>query len=466
MSKSYDLIVIGGGPGGYVAAIRGAQLGLKTACVESRKTLGGTCLNVGCIPSKALLESSHHYSRAKHEFAGHGISFSNLSFDLNAMIQRKNDVVTGITGGVDFLFKKNKVDWIKGTGSIIGAGLVEVKHDDQSKTKFEAKNILIATGSSPIEIPAAKFDHTLICDSTDALNWTSVPKHLAVVGGGVIGLEMASIWSRLGAKVTIIEALDKILGGMDLGLSQALQKILEKNGFKFELKSQLVSTEVVSSSVQLKAKKGDELITVEADKVLVAVGRRAFTEHLGLQNIGVAVDERGRVVVNKHYMTNVQGVYAIGDVIAGPMLAHKASEEGIACAEMIAGKAGHVNYEAIPGIVYTWPEVASVGATEEELKSKNVKYKKGQFNFRANGRAKAMGDSEGFVKILADEKTDRLLGVHIIGPNASELISEAAIAFEFGASAEDLARAVHAHPTLAESIKEASLGVDGRMIHS
>jgi dihydrolipoamide dehydrogenase len=466
MSKSYDLIMIGGGPGGYVAAIRGAQLGLKTACVESRKTLGGTCLNVGCIPSKALLESSHHYSRAKHEFAGHGISFSNLSFDLNAMIQRKNDVVTGITGGVDFLFKKNKVDWIKGTGSIIGAGLVEVKHDDQSKTKFEAKNIVIATGSSPIEIPAAKFDHTLICDSTDALNWTSVPKHLAVVGGGVIGLEMASIWSRLGAKVTIIEALDKLLGGMDLGLSQALQKILEKNGFKFELKSQLISTEVVRSSVQLKAKRGDEVITVEADKVLVAVGRRAFTEHLGLQNIGVAVDERGRVVVSKHYMTNVQGVYAIGDVIAGPMLAHKASEEGIACAEMIAGKAGHVNYEAIPGIVYTWPEVASVGATEEELKSKNIKYKKGQFNFRANGRAKAMGDSEGFVKILADEKTDRLLGVHIIGPNASELISEAAIAFEFGASAEDLARAVHAHPTLAESIKEASLGVDGRMIHS
>lgn len=466
MSKSYDLIVIGGGPGGYVAAIRAAQLGLKTACVESRKTLGGTCLNVGCIPSKALLESSHHYSKAQHEFAGHGISFSNLSFDLNTMIQRKNDVVTGITGGVDFLFKKNKVDWIKGTGSIIGSGLVEVKHEDQSNSKFEAKNIVIATGSSPIEIPAAKFDHTHICDSTDALNWTSVPKHLAVVGGGVIGLEMASIWSRLGAKVTIIEALDKILGGMDLGLSQALQKILEKNGFKFELKSQLVSTEVVSSSVHLKAKKGDGLITVEADKVLVAVGRRAYTEHLGLQNIGVAVDERGRVLVNKYYMTNVQGVYAIGDVIAGPMLAHKASEEGIACAEMIAGKAGHVNYEAIPGIVYTWPEVASVGATEEELKTKNVKFKKGQFNFRANGRAKAMGDSEGFVKILADEKTDRLLGVHIIGPNASELISEAAIAFEFGASAEDLARAVHAHPTLAESIKEASLGVDGRMIHS
>ncbi|MEI8027594.1 MAG: dihydrolipoyl dehydrogenase [Pseudomonadota bacterium] len=466
MSDTYDLIVIGGGPGGYVAAIRGAQLGLKTACVEMRETLGGTCLNVGCIPSKALLESSHYYFRAKHEFASHGISFSELSFNLAEMIKRKNEVVSGMTGGVEFLFKKNKVTWLKGMGSIVKPGLVKVTAKDGTAVDYVGKNIMIATGSEPIAIPSAPFDHQLICDSTDALNWSSVPKHLVVVGGGVIGLEMASIWSRLGAKVTVLEALDKILGPMDRGISTALQKILEKEGITFELSTLLESTKIKGSSVGLTAKKDGKTVEFEADKVLVAVGRRPYTERLGLLDLGVELDARGRVKIDTHFKTNVPGIYAIGDAVQGPMLAHKAEEEGIAASEGIAGKAGHVNYEAIPGVVYTWPEVASVGATEEELKAKDVKYKKGQFNFRANGRAKAMGDSEGFVKVLADEKTDRLLGVHIIGPNASELIGEVAIAFEFGASAEDLARAVHAHPTLTEAIKEASLGVDGRMIHS
>lgn len=466
MSDTYDLIVIGGGPGGYVAAIRGAQLGLKTACVEMRETLGGTCLNVGCIPSKALLESSHHYFRAKHEFASHGISFSELSFNLAEMIKRKNEVVSGMTGGVEFLFKKNKVTWLKGMGSIVKPGLVKVTAKDGTAADYFGKNIIIATGSEPIAIPSAPFDHQLICDSTDALNWSSVPEHLVVVGGGVIGLEMASIWSRLGAKITVLEALDKILGPMDRGISAALQKILEKEGVTFELSTLLESTIIKGSSVGLTAKKAGKTVEFEADKVLVAVGRRPYTERLGLLDVGVELDARGRVKIDSHFKTNISGIYAIGDAVQGPMLAHKAEEEGIAASERIAGKAGHVNYEAIPGVVYTWPEVASVGATEEELKAKEVKYKKGQFNFRANGRAKAMGDSEGFVKVLADEKTDRLLGVHIIGPNASELIGEVAIAFEFGASAEDLARAVHAHPTLTEAIKEASLGVDGRMIHS
>jgi len=466
MSDTYDLIVIGGGPGGYVAAIRGAQLGLKTACVEMRETLGGTCLNVGCIPSKALLESSHHYFRAKHEFSNHGISFSDLSFNLAEMIKRKNEVVSGMTGGVEFLFKKNKVTWLKGVGSIVKPGLVKVTAKDGIATEHSAKNIMIASGSEPISIPSAPFDHKWICDSTDALNWSSVPKHLVVVGGGVIGLEMASIWSRLGAKVTVLEALDKILGPMDRGVSMALQKIMEKEGVTFELSTLLESTLIREPLVGLTAKKDGKTVAFEADKVLVAVGRRPYTERLGLMDVGIELDMRGRIKIDSHFKTNIPGIYAIGDAVQGPMLAHKAEEEGIAAAEQIAGKAGHVNYEAIPWVVYTWPEVASVGATEEELKLKGIKFKKGQFNFRANGRAKAMGDSEGFVKVLADEKTDRLLGVHIIGANASELIGEVAVAFEFGASAEDLARSVHAHPTLAEAIKEASLGVDGRMIHS
>jgi dihydrolipoamide dehydrogenase len=466
MSETFDLIVIGGGPGGYVAAIRAAQLGLKTACVEMRDTLGGTCLNVGCIPSKALLESSHHFFRAKHEFSGHGISFSNLSFNLNDMLKRKNEVVAGMTGGVEFLFKKNKVTWLKGLGSLVKPGLVKVTAKDGTSVDYNTKNIMIATGSEPIQIPSAPFDHQLICDSTDALNWDVVPKHLVVVGGGVIGLEMASIWSRLGAKVTVIEALDKILGPMDRGISLALQKIMEKDGVTFELGTLLESTKLTAKSVWLSAKKAGQTVEFEANKVLVAVGRRPYMDRLGLAECGIELDVRGRIKIDSHFKTNVAGIYAIGDVVQGPMLAHKAEEEGIAASEIVAGKAGHVNYEAIPGVVYTWPEVASVGAAEEELKLKEVKYKKGQFNFRANGRAKAMGDSEGFVKILADEKTDKLLGVHIIGPNASELIGEVAVAFEFGASAEDLARSVHAHPTLMEAIKEAALGVDGRMIHS
>jgi len=474
MSNSFDLIVIGGGPGGYVAAIRAAQLGLKTACVEARETLGGTCLNVGCIPSKAILESSHHYQKARHEFKSHGISFSGLSLDLQTMMKRKEEVVKGITSGVDFLLKKNKVTWLKGLGTILGSGSVKVSpvnyqtwEVDHGKSEiYSTKNILIATGSEPIEIPSARFDHQLICDSTDALSWQEIPEHLVVVGGGVIGLEMASVWSRLGSKVTVVEAMDKVLGAMDRGVSSALQKIMEKEGVKFELKAMLQSTEIKSKKVILKAKRADEELTFEANRVLVSVGRRPFVKGLGLVELGMKLDERGRVAIDSHFKTNIEGIYAVGDVVAGPMLAHKAEEEGIACVELIAGKAGHVNYEAIPGVVYTWPEVASVGLTEEELNAKGIKYKKGQFSFRANGRAKAMGDSEGFVKVLSDEVTDRLLGVHIIGPQASELIAEATIAFEFCASAEDLARAVHAHPTLAESIKEAALGTDGRMLHS
>lgn len=474
MSNSFDLIVIGGGPGGYVAAIRAAQLGLKTACVEARESLGGTCLNVGCIPSKALLESSHHYQKAQHEFKSHGISFTGLSFDLQTMIKRKEEVVKGITGGVEFLLKKNKVTWLKGLGTITAPGKVKVSPVDyktwqvsaDNAVTYETKNILIATGSEPIEIPPARFDHNFICDSTDALSWQNVPETLAVVGGGVIGLEMASVWSRLGAKVTVIEAMDKVLGAMDKGVSNALQKIMEKEGVRFELKAMLHSTEIKGKKVVLKAKRDQDEVSIEADRVLVSVGRRPFTRGLGLSEVGVKLDQRGRVEIDSHFKTSVDGIYAVGDAVAGPMLAHKAEEEGIACVEILAGKAGHVNYEAIPGVVYTWPEVASVGQTEEELVAKGVKFKKGQFNFRANGRAKAMGDSEGFVKVLSDESSDRLLGVHIIGPQASELIAEAAIAFEFCASAEDLARAVHAHPTLAESIKEAALGADGRMIHS
>lgn len=465
MTESFDVIVIGAGPGGYVCAIRAAQLGLKTACVEAADTLGGTCLNVGCIPSKALLESSHMYHVATHELSVHGIQAQGVTFDVKKMVARKATVVEGITKGVEFLFKKNKVTWLKGRGVLKSPTQVDVVKNGEA-IGYSAKHIVIATGSAPIEIQSARFDHHATIDSTDALALDSVPKHLVVIGGGVIGLELGSVWLRLGAKVTVIEAADKILGLTDGGVTAEMHKILKKQGMEIHLSTTLKSADVGVNGVSVTCKKGEENLTLSCDKLLVSVGRRPYTDGLGLESIGLERDSRGRIPVDAHYRSKFPSLYAIGDVIAGPMLAHKAEEEGIAVAEIIAGKSGHVNYEAIPSIVYTWPEIATVGKSEEELTREGVSFKKAQFPFRANGRAKAMGQVDGFVKILADSRTDRLLGVHIIGPNASELIAEVAIAFEYKASAEDLARSVHAHPTLAEAIKEAALGIDGRMIHS
>lgn len=464
--KNFDAIVIGGGPGGYVCAIRLAQLGFKTACVEARETLGGTCLNVGCIPSKALLESSHHYHRALHEFENHGIETGKVKANIKRMVARKEEVIDSNVSGIEFLFKKNGVTWLKGFGSLEGEGKVKVSPKKGDAEIYSAKHIIIATGSEPVEIPPAKYDHKNICDSTDALDWDKAPKDLVVIGGGVIGLELGSVWNRLGSNVVVVEAMDKILGSIDKQISNQLLKCLKKEGMTVHLKTMLKSTEVKGGKVTLVCDQKGETLELTADKVLVAVGRKPYTDNLGLEKAGVKLDERGRVDIDAHFQTNVAGVYAIGDVVKGPMLAHKAEDEGVALAEILAGQAGHVNYDAIPGIVYTWPEVATVGKSEEDLKAAGVKYKKGQFNFKANGRAKAMGDDEGMVKILADEKTDEILGAHIVGPNASELISEIVVAMEFKASAEDVARTVHAHPTLAEAVKEAALAVDGRAIHS
>ena len=466
IKDSFDVIVIGSGPGGYVCAVRAAQLGLKVACVESQETLGGTCLNVGCIPSKALLESSHHFTLAKNEFVDHGIQIEGLNLDLKKMLKRKEGVVDSITSGVEYLFKKNKISWLKGLGSCENANEVKVIQDGNASL-FSAKSIVIATGSAPIEIPPAKFDHEFIVDSTDALEFSEVPQDLLVIGGGVIGLELGSVWLRLGAKVTVVEAQDKILGETDKGISREMLKILKKQGMEIRLNTMLESSEVKNGKVYTKVRndKGqiEELVS---DKVLISVGRKPVSQNLGLEALGISLDKQGYVDVNQSYQTKVPNIYAIGDVTRGPMLAHKAEEEGIAVAENIAGKSGHVNYEAIASIVYTWPELASIGLSEEQCKEKKLEYKSGKFYFKANGRAKAMNAAEGFVKILADKTSDRLLGVHIIGPMASEMIAEAACAFEFGASAEDIARSVHAHPTLAEVMKEAALDVDKRAIHS
>lgn len=465
-SKEFDAIVIGGGPGGYVCAIRLAQLGFNTACVEARDTLGGTCLNVGCIPSKALLESSHQYHKATHEFASHGIEFKGIKANIPRMIERKEEVIDSNVTGIEFLFKKNKVTWLKGFGSFVEQGKIQVTAKAGKAESYTAKHIIIATGSEPIEIPPAKFDHKVICDSTDALNWQKAPKSLVVVGGGVIGLELGSVWARLGSKVTVVEATDKILGPMDKSVSNQLLKIMKKEGVEFKLKTLLKGTQVKANQATVECEAAGETISLTADKVLVAVGRRAYTDRLGLDKIGVKLDERGRVDIDDRFQTNVAGVYAIGDVVKGAMLAHKAEDEGVALAELIAGQKSHVNYDVIPGVVYTWPEVASVGKTEEALKAEGVKFKKGQFNFKANGRAKAMGDDDGLVKILADAQTDQVLGVHMIGPQASELIAEVVLAMEFKASSEDIARTVHAHPTLSEAVKEAALTVADRAIHS
>jgi len=462
MSEQYDVIIIGSGPGGYVCAIRAAQLGLKVACVEKRATLGGTCLNVGCIPSKALLQSSENFDAAGHAFAEHGIVIDSVKLDLAKMQARKDDVVTANVKGVEFLFRKNKVAWLKGTGRVAAPGQVDV-----DGTVYETKNIIIATGSESTPLRGVDVDEKRIVTSTGALELDNVPEHLVVIGAGVIGLELGSVWRRLGAKVTVIEFLDRILPGMDTELATAARRVLAKQGLTFRLGSKVTSAATSDTGVTLTVEpsKGGDAEQMTADIVLLAIGRRPYIEGLGLDAVGVALDERGRVRTDAYFATNVPGIYAIGDVIAGPMLAHKAEDEGVALAEILAGKAGHVNYGVIPGVVYTWPEIASVGQTEEELKAAGIAYNVGKFPFTANGRARAMGDTDGFVKLLAEKTTDRLLGAHILGPDAGTLIAELAIAMEFGASAEDVARTCHAHPTLNEAVKEAALAVEGRALH-
>ena len=463
---SYDLIVIGTGPGGYVCAIRAAQLGLKTAVVE-KTSFGGTCLNIGCIPSKALLHASELFEEAGHSFAKMGIGVSTPKLDLPTMLQFKQDAIDGNVKGVDFLFKKNKIDSFIGTGRIVAPGKVEVKGKDGKTQTVETKNIVIATGSDVAKLRGIEIDEKRIVSSTGALSLEKVPEHLLVIGAGVIGLELGSVWRRIGAKVTVVEFLDGVLPGMDGEVRRQAQRLFEKQGMTFKLSSKV--TGVDASGKKLKATiepaKGGAAETIEADIVLVSTGRVPYTEGLGLKEVGVSLDERGRVSVDHHYATNVPGIYAIGDVIAGPMLAHKAEDEGVAVAEILAGQAGHVNYDVIPGVVYTMPEVAAVGKSEEDLKAAGIAYNVGKFPFTANGRAKANQQTDGFVKILADAKTDRVLGVHIIGADAGNMIAEACVAMEFGASAEDIARTCHAHPTLPEAVKEAALAVDKRAIH-
>jgi dihydrolipoamide dehydrogenase len=462
MSDSFDVIVIGSGPGGYVCAIRAAQLGLKTACVEKRATLGGTCLNIGCIPSKALLQSSEEFEKTKHALKDHGVLVEGVTLDLARMQARKGEVVTANTKGVEFLFRKNKVTWLKGAGRITAPGTVDV-----DGTSYTTKNIVIATGSDSVPLPGVTVDEKQIVTSTGALELEKVPGHLVVVGGGVIGLELGSVWKRLGAEVTVVEFLDRIVPGMDTEVATAFQRILQKQGIKFRLATKVTGATAGADGVSLTMEpvKGGAADTIQADIVLVAIGRRPYTEGLGLEAAGVELDDHKRVKVDPHWATNVPNIYAIGDVIAGPMLAHKGEDEGVAVAETIAGQAGHVNYDAIPSVVYTWPEVASVGKTEEELKAGGIAYSVGKFPFTANGRARAMGDTDGFVKILADKASDRLLGAHVIGPDAGTLIAELTTAIEFGASAEDVGRICHAHPTLSEAVKEAALAADGRALH-
>jgi dihydrolipoamide dehydrogenase len=464
---SYDLVVIGTGPGGYVCAIRAAQLGLKTAVVEKRKTFGGTCLNIGCIPSKALLHASHLFDEARDRFAAMGIGIGAPKLDLKAMQSFKQEGVDGNVKGIEFLFKKNKIDALFGSARIAAAGQVEVKSEDGSNQVLETKFIVIATGSDVARLPGVDIDEKTIVSSTGALELDGVPKRLVVIGAGVIGLELGSVWRRLGSEVLVIEYLDRILPGMDGEVGKQFQRILSKQGFAFKLSSKVTKAERKGKAITLTVEPaaGGTPETVEADAVLVSIGRVPYTEGLGLDAIGVQRDQRGRILTDAHFSTNVTGIYAIGDVIAGPMLAHKAEDEGVAVAEILAGKAGHVNYDVIPNVVYTSPEVASVGKTEEELKAAGVPYNVGKFPFTANARAKVNHTTDGFVKILADAKTDRVLGVHIVGADAGNLIHEAVIAMEFGGSAEDIARSCHAHPTLNEAVKEAALAVDKRPIH-
>ncbi|MCZ4289693.1 dihydrolipoyl dehydrogenase [Hoeflea alexandrii] len=466
---SYDVIIIGSGPGGYVCAIKAAQLGLKVAVIEKRATFGGTCLNIGCIPSKALLHASEVFAHANHGMDSLGVEIGKPKLNLEKMMAHKDATVKSNVEGVAFLFKKNKIDSFIGTGKVLGEGKVSVTGDDGKTQELEAKNVVIATGSDVAGIPGVKvdIDEKVIVSSTGAIALDKVPEHIIVVGGGVIGLEMGSVWGRLGAKVTVVEYLDKILGGMDGEVSKQFQRILAKQGMDFKLGAKVTGVEKSDkgAKVTFEPVKGGDAETIEADIVLISTGRKPFTEGLGLEEAGVVLDERGRVRTDHHYQTNVPGVYAIGDVIAGPMLAHKAEDEGVALAEILAGQAGHVNYDVIPGVVYTQPEVASVGKTEEELKTEGVKYKSGKFPFSANGRARAMLASDGFVKVLADAETDRVLGVHIIGFGAGEMIHEAAVLMEFGGSSEDLGRTCHAHPTMSEAVKEAALATFFKPIH-
>ncbi|SED82822.1 dihydrolipoamide dehydrogenase [Rhizobiales bacterium GAS191] len=463
----YDLIVIGSGPGGYVCAIRAAQLGLKTAVVEKMPTYGGTCLNIGCIPSKALLHASELFDEAGHGFAAFGIDIPAPKLNLKAMMAHKDATVKSNVDGVAFLFKKNKIDGFRGTGRIAAPGRVEVKAEDGTTQMLETKSIVIATGSDVTPLPGVTIDEKSIVSSTGALSLAAPPKRLLVIGAGVIGLELGSVWQRLGSELQVIEYLDRTLPGLDAETAKQFQRLMEKRGAKFHLSSKVTKAQVTKSgvTVMVEPAAGGEATTMEADIVLVAIGRRPVTEGLGLAEAGVALDQRGRVEIDAHFATNVPGIYAIGDVVRGLMLAHKAEDEGIACAELIAGKAGHVNYDVIPSVVYTYPEIASVGKSEEELKAEGVAYKVGKFPFTANGRARANRTPEGFVKVLADAATDEVLGVHILGAGASEMIAEAAVLMEFKGSSEDLARTCHSHPTMTEAVKEAALAVEKRAIH-
>ncbi len=465
--NSFDVVVIGGGPGGYVAAIRAAQLGLRTACVEKRGALGGTCLNVGCIPSKALLTASHHFEAAGHELGAFGVEVGKLDLDLAAMMGHKEKVVADNTKGIEFLFKKNKVTYVVGAGEIAAPGQVKVTGKDGERT-LAARNIVIATGSDVTPLPGVEIDEEVVVSSTGALALPKVPKSMVVIGGGVIGLELGTVWRRLGTKVTVVEFMDKILPFNDGEVSKSMQKILARQGMDFKLGTKVtkVARKGHHATLTIEPAAGGDSEELKADVVLVAIGRRPYTDGLGLDKVGVAVGNRGFVEVNAHFQTSVPGIYAIGDVIGGAMLAHKAEEEGVALAEILAGEHGHVNYEAIPSVVYTWPEVASVGKTEEQLKAEGVAYKAGKFNFSANGRARSMNETEGFVKVLADATTDRILGAHIVGANAGDLIAELVLAMEFSAASEDVARTSHAHPGLGEAVKEACLAVLGRALHS
>ncbi|HEY6335307.1 MAG TPA: dihydrolipoyl dehydrogenase [Alphaproteobacteria bacterium] len=471
MADSYDLVVIGGGPGGYVAAIRAAQLGMKVACVDKRNALGGTCLNIGCIPSKALLQATEHFHEAKNGLGVFGVKVGGVELDLPVMMKHKDKVVADNTRGVEYLFKKHKIAWVKGAGRIPRAGAVEIALADSGNAALDAKNIVIATGSDSMPLRGVEIDEKQIVSSTGALALDKVPEHLIVVGGGYIGLEMGSVWRRLGAQVTVVEFLDRIVPGMDAEVGKQFQRLLERQGFKFRLSTKVTAAAKSESGVKLTVEPaaapaaGGVGETLEGDIVLVSVGRRPYTDGLGLDRCGVALDNRGMITVDDRFETNVKGIYAIGDVIRGAMLAHKAQDEGVAVAEILAGQKGHVNYDAIPGIVYTAPEVAAVGKTEEQLKAAGIAYKVGKFPFSANARARAAATTDGFVKILADAATDRVLGCHILGADAGTLIHEVVMAMEFDGSSEDIARTCHGHPTLNEAVKEAALAVAGRAIH-
>ena len=467
MLETYEVVIIGGGPGGYVCAIRCAQLGFKTACIESRETLGGTCLNVGCIPSKSLLNLSENFIKAKKDFSSIGIETGEITFNLSKMMKVKEKSVTVLTKGIEFLFKKNKVTHIKGKASFKSNTEILVQENNSQKI-YRARNIVISTGSIPAPLPGIKIDEKIIVSSTGALSFDQVPKELVIIGGGYIGLEMGSVWKRLGSNVTVIESLDHIVTGMDNEISKEFLKILKKQGINFNLNSKVIEVRVIKDKaiVYYKQNKTTEKKRIRADKVLVAAGRKSNIEGLNLTKLSIKNDGEGKIQVDKKFQTAVKNIYAIGDVINGPMLAHKAEEEGIAVAEIIAGQSGHVNYAAIPGVIYTSPEVASVGKTEEQLIKENIKYKVGKFPYIANPRAKIVNETEGFVKILAEQTTDKVLGVHMIGPHVGDAIAEVALAIEFGASSEDIARTCHAHPTYSEAIKEAALAVDKRAIHS